>query len=188
MNIHDLARLAVEACDQGGVDYMLTGAFATGCYGIPRATRDVDLVLATTDTSDISQVISAMDAEVSFAEQVQFDTITWGKRHVGTTKNRPFLKIELFELFDDPVVVAQFERRKKMVVPTLGVTTFVPTAEDVIIQKLRWARDKDLLDALDVIIVQQPENLDMDYIRRWCREHATEGRLADALERIPPEE
>jgi len=70
MNIHDLARLAVEACDQGGVDYMLTGAFATGCYGIPRATRDVDLVLATKDASDIGRVISAMEAEVSFGEQV----------------------------------------------------------------------------------------------------------------------
>ena len=110
------------------------------------------------------------------------------KGTLALQKNRPFLKIELFELFDDPFVMAQFERRKKMVVPTLGVITFVPTAEDVIIQKLRWARDKDLLDALDVIIVQQLANLDMDYIRHWCREHGTEGRLVDALERIPVED
>ena len=55
----------------------------------------------------------------------------------------------------------------------------------VIVQKLRWARDKDLSDALDVLIVQEPKKLDMDYVRHWCCEHGSESRLGDALAKIP---
>lgn len=60
----------------------------------------------------------------------------------------------------------------------------VPTAEDVIVQKLRWARDKDLMDATDVLVVQDPENLDVEYIRRWCREHGIESRLDSMLGKV----
>ena len=184
MKIFDLARLAIDACEAEKVDYMLTGAFATSCYGIPRATRDVDFVISIQDSNTVDAIISHMEDEVDFGEQVQFDTLTWGKRHIGSTNCSPYLKVELFELFDDPFVEEQFRRRLPMVVSTLGVKTYVPTAEDVIVQKLRWARDKDLADALDVLIVQEPENLDMEYVRHWCQIHGAAGRLDDALARI----
>jgi len=185
MKIFDLARLSIDACETEKVDYMLTGAFATSCYGIPRATRDVDFVISIQDSNTIDAIIAHMKDEVDFGEQVQFDTLTWGKRHIGNTKCSPFLKVELFELFDDPFVEEQFRRRRHMVVPTLDVKTYVPTAEDVVVQKLRWARDKDLADALDILIVQEPQKLDMDYVSHWCKEHGTEERLSDALARIP---
>jgi hypothetical protein len=62
---------------------------------------------------------------------------------------------------------------------------WAPTAEDVLVQKLRWARAKDLDDARDVLAIQGTENLDMNYVRHWCREHGTEGRLEETLERVP---
>jgi len=46
MRIFELAKLTISACETEAVDYMLTGAFATSCYGIPRATRDVDFVIS----------------------------------------------------------------------------------------------------------------------------------------------
>ncbi len=62
---------------------------------------------------------------------------------------------------------------------------WVPTAEDVLVQKLRWARAKDLDDARDVLAIQGLQGLDMDYVNHWCKEHGTEERLSDALARIP---
>src|SRR5262245_51024206 len=59
----------------------------------------------------------------------------------------------------------------------LGRATWLPTPEDVVVQKLRWGRNKDLDDARDVLAVQGPETLDMGYIRRWCAEHSTAERL-----------
>ena len=48
----------------------------------------------------------------------------------------------------------------------------MPTAEDVIITKLRWwqraGRRKDWEDARNVVAVQRA-SLDREYLSRWCR-------------------
>jgi hypothetical protein len=84
------------------------------------------------------------------------------------------------------LVKSEFERRRSVYVPMLDRTTWLPTPEDVIVQKLRWGRPKDLDDARDVLAVQGPETLDMGYIGKWCGQHETSARLAAALDGIPP--
>ncbi len=181
MNVESLAVLVVEACEASQVDYMMTGAFAYGVYAIPRSTKDVDVVIALPEPSTLDQIIRQLDDQVDFGGQVKFDTHTWGRRHVGVVREQRQLQVELFELFDDPFVMAQFERRRQFRSPQLMKEIWVPSAEDVIVQKLRWARPKDLQDALDVIAVQGTESLDLDYIREWCGKHASTGHLEDAL-------
>ena len=183
MTIAGLAKLAIESCESEEVDYMLTGAFATGCYGIPRSTKDVDLVISVVAPGDMERVIARLEPDVEFIGQAQFDTITWGQRQVGQTRKAPFYKIELFKLFDDEFVKAQFGRRVQFPVSVLERNVWIPTAEDVIVQKLRWARDKDLVDATDVLIVQGLDRLDMHYVREWCDKLGISERLAAVLER-----
>lgn len=185
MNIVELAVAAIRACEAENVEHMLTGAFATSCYGIPRSTKDVDLVLATNESAQMESVIHRLSPDVEFDDQVQFDTLTWGRRRIGCTRVAPFLKVELFELFDDAFVQEQFSRRVRLKVTTLDCVAYVPTAEDVIVQKLRWARDKDVIDAADVLAVQGAESLDMDYVRNWCRLHGSEVRLDEILANMP---
>ena len=122
-----------------------------------------------------------LDEKIEFGSQVQFDTLTWGRRHVGQVRDQRQFQVELFELFDDRFVQMQFDRRRKMKSPQLEKEIWIPSPEDVVVQKLRWARPKDLEDALDILAVQRPENLDLGYIRDWCREHGSEERLNDAL-------
>ena len=43
-----LARI-VSALDGAGVPYMLTGSLASSIYGTPRATKDIDIVIAPTE-------------------------------------------------------------------------------------------------------------------------------------------
>ncbi len=185
MNVEYLAKTVVTACVKENVDYMIAGAFAFGIYGIPRSTKDVDIVVSVTDTSLIERVITRLENKVIFGAQVQFDTLTWGKRHVGKMIGQPQLQVELFELFDDPFVIEQFNRKVSLYSPQIEMELWTPTAEDVLIQKLRWARDKDLTDALDILVVQEPKNLDMEYIRKWCLEHNSLQRLEDTLAKIP---
>jgi hypothetical protein len=52
----------------------------------------------------------------------------------------------------------------------------VATAEDVVIQKLRWARRKDLDDVVNLLAVSG-STLDWAYIRRWTDSHGTSGLL-----------
>jgi hypothetical protein len=79
---------------------------------------------------------------VQFDAQVVFVTLTWGRRHVGLSRSAPPFKVEFFEVFDDPFVQSEFARRQQVFVPVLGRPTWLPTPEDVIVQKLRWGRPR----------------------------------------------
>lgn len=186
MTIEQLAAAVLDACEQAGVDHMLTGAFAHGLYGIPRSTKDVDVVLSLASGDPIQEVVTRLAGVVEFERQVQFDTLTWGKRLVGESSGNPPFKVELFELFDDSFVQSQFHRRRSLFSEQIQRETWLPTPEDVIVQKLRWGRAKDLDDARDVLAVQGPETLDMAYIVHWCGHLDILSRLEQALASIPP--
>lgn len=88
-------------------------------------------------------------------------------------------------MIDDPFVLTEFSRRERRFVPLLDREIWLPTAEDVIVQKIRWGRSKDLDDARDVLAVQGPETLDMPYIENWCATHGTSQRLDDIIASLP---
>ncbi|MBK1883565.1 nucleotidyl transferase AbiEii/AbiGii toxin family protein [Luteolibacter pohnpeiensis] len=186
MKVEQLAKLVIDSCRAEQVDYMMTGAFAVAFYGIPRSTKDVDFVINLIPSDALQRLIRNLETWVDFESQVQFDTLTWGRRHIGKPKADTGLKVELFELFDDPFVKAQFARKIQIRSQQLGCETWLPTAEDVVIQKLRWGRPKDLEDVKDILAVQGPESLDMDYVRNWCCSHGTAERLLEMLKAIPP--
>jgi hypothetical protein len=186
VKLEELAIRVIEAAESEAVDFMVVGAIAAGTYGVPRSTRDVDLLVSVEMPSNVSALIAGLSSFVEFDAQVTFDTITWGSRHVGHSLGVPPFKVELFETFDDPFVISEFSRRRRVYVPILQRETWLPTPEDVIVQKLRWGRSKDLDDARDVLAVQGPETLDMTYIEHWCGLHGTLPRLHDALAGIPP--
>jgi hypothetical protein len=62
---------------------------------------------------------------------------------------------------------------------------WLPTAEDVVVQKLRWAkrgrRIKDFLDAQGIVKVRG-DRLDWDYIRHWCDDLDIGDKLAELRE------
>ena len=68
--------------------------------------------------------------------------------------------------------------------PFNGQPTFVLTAEDYIVTKLRWPRSKDLDDVRDVIAMQG-NALDWGHIHRWVALHKTKDKLERAIASIP---
>ena len=54
----------------------------------------------------------------------------------------------------DPHHQERFARCRRLALPDLQIEALIPTAEDVVIQKLRWQRDKDLADVRIVLAVQ----------------------------------
>ena len=186
MSLENLATQVLDVAEATGVPFMLVGAIAAGAYGVPRSTRDIDLLVAVHAGGGMSAMIQAVESLWAVDPQTQFDTLTWGRRQVGITKADPRFKVELFEMFEDPFVKEEFSRRQRIMVPILQRETWLPTPEDVIVQKLRWGRSKDLDDVRDVLAVQGPETLDMAYIENWCRAHATLERLQKILAELPP--
>ena len=117
MTIEQLAITVIKACEKENVDHMLTGAFAFNFYGVPRATKDVDIVVDVSGSLSIKNLIMNLEPEIQFNGQVQFDTLTWGRRHIGTPASDTTLQIELFELFDDDFVQSQFRRKQRLILP-----------------------------------------------------------------------
>jgi len=187
MTVEQLAAAVLDACEGAGVEHMLTGALATSLYGVPRSTSDVDVVVDAAAGEPIQRVMATLAPLVAFDPQVQFDTLTWGRRHVGTTRTDPPLLVELFTLFDDAFVQHQFNRRRRLVLPSLGRAAWLPLPEDLVVQKLRWGRAKDLDDARDVLAVQGLERVDLGAIRSWCVVHGTTERLDAVLAALPVE-
>lgn len=143
MKLEELAIQVIEAAETLGVDFMAVGAIAAGAYGIPRSTRDVDFLVSIRIPGAVNALIAQLDSCVQFDPQVVFDTITWGRRHIGQSRGTPPFKVELFETFDDPFVDSEFGRRQRVFVPMLNRSTWLPTPEDVIVQKLRWGQNCD---------------------------------------------
>jgi hypothetical protein len=77
MTIEQLAITVIKACEKNNVDHMLTDAFAFNYYGVPRATKDVDIVVEVTGSKGIKDLIMDLEPEIHFNGQVQFDTLTW---------------------------------------------------------------------------------------------------------------
>lgn len=163
------------ACfDQFGVPYMIVGSLSSNAYGIPRATADADIVVETLEQA-FEAIQQGLSSEFHLKPQVEFELMTGTTRRVIEFVATNF-KIELFELSSDAFDQARFNRRVSVQHSTLGDNVWIPTAEDVVIQKLRWGRPRDLSDVGDVVAVQN-ESLDYAYIQRWTDAHGTTDEL-----------
>jgi hypothetical protein len=162
----------IAALEQLGIPYMLVGSFSSNMYGVPRATQDADLVLELGDRP-IAPIEQMLGPGFHIDPQVSFEMVTATSRYVINYRGSGFI-IELFLLSDDAHDRARFGRR--ICRQFAGSPVFLPTAEDVIITKLRWSkggnRRKDVED-VENVLAAQGRALDLPYIRSWCDQHDT---------------
>jgi len=164
------------------MSYMVTGSYATNVYGLPRSTKDADVIVEAPAES-VSAVLDQLELPLRADPQMLFETVTASRRWIIGVDGSPFV-IEVFLLNNHGFDRSRFDRRLRLVLME-GVEASVPTAEDVIVQKLRWVararRAKDMTDACNVMMVQAGK-LDWAYIERWCGELGAEAVLAEARE------
>lgn len=162
---------AIAALESQGVPYMVVGSFSSNQWGVSRATRDLDLVLLSDEPIGILR--EAVKPVFRLDEQLSFETRTGKTKFLFQSSVTPF-EIEVFIFSDDPFDQSRFARRVKR--DSDGLSVWMQTPEDVIVQKLRWGRPKDIADVVDVMTVRAP-SLDWPYIERWCRTHGTLEKL-----------
>jgi hypothetical protein len=186
MNGEQATVAVVEALEDLGIPYMLVGSFSTNFYGIARATQDADIVIQLGDVT-LQALKKRLGANFQIDMQISFETATGTKRNVVQVAETNF-KIELFRLSLDAHDQERFARRRQLFSQQLNHATFLPSVEDVIIFKLRWAveagRTKDREDVRDVIAVQMGQ-FDWDYVHRWTHEHGTQSCLDEIINSIP---
>ena len=179
----DFLRRMIEVLDQADIPYMLTGSYASSYHGAPRATQDIDLVIAPTpdqlrtlvrllpETEYYVDLEAALDAQRRQSQFNIVDFATGMKVDLIIRKSRPFSHTE-------------FARR--IPVDLQGVRLFIVSAEDVIISKLEWAKlggsERQIEDIVRILRIRF-EELHRPYIENWVRELALEKEWQAARRR-----
>ena len=136
MTIDDVALQVSEALGAAGVPFMLVGGFSSNYHGIPRSTKDADFVVQL--SAPLNEAFArTLGPEFEAEPQLSFETNTGTQRQEFRVTGTLF-KVEVFRLSEDAHDQERFLRRIPVTVD--GRQVFFPTAEDVIIWKLRWAR------------------------------------------------
>ena len=170
MTATEVFRRVVHALDSAGIPYMLTGSFASAHHAVPRATQDIDLVIAPTREQlvqlehafpapayyyDASAAIEALEQESLFNV---IDLTTGWKIDFIVRKSREFSRTE-------------FARRQRVAFE--GVDLYVASAEDVLLSKLEWAKlgesARQLEDAAG-LLRRRGSELDRLYVDHWVEQ------------------
>jgi hypothetical protein len=165
----DVFQRVVRALDAAGIPYMLTGSFASAYHAVPRATQDIDLVIAPSRERlmelaqafsppayycDAGAALDALDRESLFNV---IDLATGWKIDFIIRKSREYSRTE-------------FARRR--LVPFEGLDLYIASAEDVLLSKLEWAKlgesGRQLEDAA-WLLRRRGDDLDRAYLDRWVQ-------------------
>ncbi len=183
MSSVEVTGAVVDALDACQIDYMLVGAFSSNAYGIARSTHDADFVVVV-QKGQLRELMNQLGPEYSLNPQMQMEGFTGSIRNVITHTPTEF-KIELFRLnSNDDHHRERFRRRHRQLLEELQREAWIPAVEDVVIQKLRWKRRKDLDDVVNVLTVSGPI-IDWDYLRSWTIKHGTNELLDELLTEVP---
>ena len=165
---------------------MIVGSFATNCHAPPRSTKDADLV-ADAPGGAVARALRALGPPYRLDPQIGFESVTGTTRYLLGVDGADF-DVECFLLSSDPHDRERFRRRQQAeMIP--GVEAWVAAAEDVIVTKLRWAKEagrgKDRDDVRNVLAFRQGE-LDLAYVERWATEHGTLDLYREIAATVPP--
>jgi hypothetical protein len=183
MSVEAFVARLVDALEQAGIPYMVTGSFASSAHGVVRSTRDVDIVIAANEEQlrlFIAQFpndqfyADEYDALDALRHQSQFNIIDFAtswKADLIIRKDRDFSRVE-------------FNRRRPHVLQ--GVAVFIASPEDVLVAKLEWARmsesERQIDDAAGILATQGAA-LDHAYVEQWVRELGLDEQWRRARER-----
>ena len=154
---------------------MLVGSFSSMYYSFPRSTTDADFVIGTVDW-DVQFFAKSLGSDFKFDPQLSFESFGGSIKNEIQIEGTPF-RIELFRLTKNPFDRSRFDRRRRVTIA--GDEIWIPTPEDVILQKLIWSRTKDIEDVLGVIAVNH-ETLDRIYLDQWAEQLGVTEQLASA--------
>ncbi len=181
MNIYDAAFAMIDSLQRAEIEYALVGSLTSMYYGITRSTMDADFVVQFA-AGRIADLRVQLAPGLTMDSQPRFELLTGKTYYVLAVDGTPF-NIDLFTLSDDPFDQASFSRRRKIRI--LDHDVLAPSAADVVVQKLRWQRPQDVIDAQHVMAVQN-ELLDWPYVEGWCQQHGTRELLDKLRSGLPP--
>ena len=182
ITLYQIANL-LEALE---IPYLVGGSVASSALSEYRSTNDIDVVVDLT-LDKTPALVDVFGEDYYYEPELIRDAIvrqdSFNVLHFET-----MLKIDFFIKQSNAWFDEQFARRQKKEIGTgeQSVQVWLPTAEDVILQKLAWYRlggevsDRQWRDVQGVLKIQAV-NLDFDYLSRWAAFRGITDLLARAM-------
>ncbi|HUP22611.1 MAG TPA: hypothetical protein VNB06_06685, partial [Thermoanaerobaculia bacterium] len=121
-----------------GVRYVVGGSLASSLHGVPRSTDDADLG-AELREEHVRPLVEALEGRFYVDEErVRYAVRRGGSFNV--IELSAMFKVDVFILGEGPLHREQLERRQRITLPEGGEELEVASAEDTVLQKLRWYR------------------------------------------------
>lgn len=167
--------------EQLGIIYLLGGSFASSIHGVPRGTRDADLLveLSREQARALAEGLGpAYYSDVAMMEDSLARGISFNVIHIATS-----FKIDFFPAGRGDFERSELARRQRE--PLGDHYAFVSTAEDTLLAKLRWYReggecsDTQWRDIMGIVEVRA-DSLDDAYLEQWARDLGLGGLLERA--------
>jgi hypothetical protein len=178
LTTQDLFTRVLGALEAAGIPVMLTGSFASSYHGAPRATQDVDLVIAPTG-EQLRTFVALLPRDQFYVDEGAAREALRLEGLFNLIDLRTGWKVDLIIRKSRPFSREEFERRR--VVEIEGANVPVASPEDVLIAKMEWARmgqsARQIEDAAKMLRVRS-ERIDRTYVEHWVSELRLEEEWA----------
>lgn len=170
MTVDDFFERLIAALERTSVPYMVTGSYASSAHGTPRATNDIDIVIAPT-AEQLRSLTAEFPADKYYADELDALEALEHRSQFNIIDFATAWKADFIVRKDRDFSLLEFSRRRSHVIA--GTRVQLATAEDVLIAKLEWHKlgesERQIEDAAG-IIRRQGDALDHAYIERWVEE------------------
>ena len=176
MSYRSVVLRVTKVLERAKVPYLITGALAVACYGAPRATVDVDVMvpLGVNASPFISRARSA-GFKLGKPIEKRIKQVFMEGGIVTLAFLGEDFSVDLIAREDVPNLI---ERARTFEIYGKGMRVISP--EDLIVEKLLVWRGADLTDVAR-IIVSQWEKLDLDNLRKFAEKKGVTKQLEKIL-------
>ena len=157
--------------------YAIVGAIASNLWGVPRFTKDIEVLVALSEKvlEKILIVANSFNFGVKRVPETDPDLIRFFKQGVEFVDIIIAKELDYFETVLDRAVTVE---------SPYGNLKFA-SAEDIIILKLIAGRLIDMADIERILRVR--DDVDMEYVRYWAHKWGTEQKLDEILKIVESE-
>ena len=182
----EFLRQAVGILRASGLRYMVVGSYASGFWGEPRATFDVDVVISLA-ASDVAKLVTLFPSEEYYLSPEAAQDAIRRKSQFNIIHPESGNKIDMMIQGDDAWGQLQLSRRRLLAVEP-GFELYVAAPEDIILSKLMFYREggseKHLRDIAGILKLRRSE-LDLSYLNHWASMLQVDQEWAFAQSRCP---